>query len=73
MEVKITCTYCDHTIYKNVYDTKYLQGLKCEICGDKNLIMKDNAKEKIDSYAGCKPFKEEDQVKAPYWGYSGGD
>ena len=79
MEVKITCWYCDHTVYKTVYDQRGLQDLTCIICKDPNLIIKDVAKDRLDTYAGSPPFEdkkdsdkfENESIKAPYWNWGG--
>ena len=70
MEIKVICSYCDHTIYKTVYDQSSLKDLKCEKCKDKNLFFKDVAKYKIDGYLGCPPFPEKGN-KAPFWRWNG--
>lgn len=58
MDIKLTCTYCDHETVKQVYSIHDLDNETCNKCGDRNLVIKDLAKTKIDTYRGSPPFVE---------------
>lgn len=59
MKVHITCKYCGHFWEKSVgplWDPRYAECVKCH---DKNLVVRDVADMKIDTYQGAPPFEED--------------
>jgi DNA-directed RNA polymerase subunit RPC12/RpoP len=78
MEVLFVCTYCNFKWTKKVYSASDTD-IKCLKCDDKNLIVKELAKTKIDTYIGCPPFEEKKETKESledsgcYPFYFGGD
>lgn len=56
MRVDMECTYCGkkwHLDNPTQYD---LMSVKCGVCSDKNIKMKDSVKDKVDYYKGSPPF-----------------
>jgi hypothetical protein len=58
LEVLIICQYCGHKTTKVIYNQKSLTDETCDKCDDKNLVVKELSKSKIDFYEGCPPFPE---------------
>lgn len=56
MLVIIICNYCGLRTEKDIYNKSYLEDYKCTKCGDKDIIVKDASKEKVDQYVGCPEF-----------------
>lgn len=51
MKFQFTCTYCNKKWVKEYFYTpKNFEDIKCEVCKDENLIVKNLDKNKIDYY-----------------------
>ena len=61
MDVVINCQYCGYKTVKVIYNQKSLEDEICSKCGDRNLVIKELSKTKIDSYAGSPAFPEKDK------------
>jgi DNA-directed RNA polymerase subunit RPC12/RpoP len=61
MDVEIICKYCGHRTEKHIYSAASLEGIKCSVCGDKEMSVKDLSKTKIDTYAGAPPFTKSEE------------
>jgi hypothetical protein len=61
MEVEILCQYCGHKNVTVIYNQKSLEGETCNKCNDKNLIVREVSKSKIDYYEGSPAFPEKEK------------
>lgn len=58
MRYFLECMYCG-----NKWEENYIYPSdmpKCKQCGDKNIKVRDNARDKIDYYQGSPPFPKDD-------------
>ncbi len=51
------CNYCDHSWRKQVYSAESADK-KCLKCDDRNLVVKELDKYRVDAYQGCPEFPE---------------
>jgi hypothetical protein len=69
LELLLICSYCGNSWNKLAYSLASIENDSCMVCGDKNLIVKDNSKSKIDYYQGSPAFEKK---KDPDWTWGGG-
>lgn len=77
MRIHLSCTYCGTKWEAFANSKESIEDMKCGICGDSTLEVRDASKmEKIDYYAGSPPFPDkilavkepEAEIKKPwYW------
>jgi hypothetical protein len=62
MRLHLTCRYCNNKFEKDFYSRSQVKYIRCTICNDKNLDIKNiDSIEKIDQYKDDPKFtKEED-------------
>lgn len=58
-EATLICKYCNHRWSKVIYNYESLDK-SCPKCGDKDLIVEETNKNKIDYYCGKGPKKNDD-------------
>jgi hypothetical protein len=58
MKIEICCNYCGYKTVRNEYDESFIRNLSCYKCNDKDLVIKEVSKSKIDYYMGSPPFEE---------------
>lgn len=73
MEYLIICKYCDHRWRKTaIYPPSVKSNIKCSRCSDKNFRVVEISStridtyveykpDRIDAYAGCPPFPEDEK------------
>lgn len=61
-DYELTCTYCGF-----FWEVRYTSNsdIFCTKCGDRNIIVKNIAKDRIDYYAGAPDFKKD--IVDPDW------
>lgn len=57
MRIHLSCRYCGAKWEAFANNKQSIEDMKCVICGDTTLEVRDATKvEKIDYYMGCPPF-----------------
>jgi DNA replicative helicase MCM subunit Mcm2 (Cdc46/Mcm family) len=55
MKVKLICKYCGHSDTLYVYSKEFVRDRKCERCGDKNKILRQEDTSDVFGYDDKKP------------------
>lgn len=64
MNVLFKCTYCGHDwVEKRFFTSVQDVSAQCPKCGDKKVRAKDADGDRIDSYIGCPPFKDDKKIE----------
>jgi DNA-directed RNA polymerase subunit RPC12/RpoP len=58
-KISAECTYCGYKWLQEYYNEYLLLSLKCVKCNDKKLKLKNPSENKINTYDGSPPFKDD--------------
>lgn len=70
MRLYFQCTYCGDAWSQMVYSKHVPSDLRCALCNDRHIQVKEVSIKKIDYYQGCPPFPEDLEEKSiEYYGF----